>query len=229
MSAKTATRAAYAAEKYGNDKAFELSQQAYNENMALQQPFINAGNLAFGLKGSLNLDDAALQNRFQQQQSANYQQAINAGVNNAGNLTPQQQQALQSQLGLGLSQYGDYNTLYQQEMGNRRQAYGDTNAITNNLQNMGLAGITSGVGLGGGLTGEWAKNAMLNQDALVGSQLALQEARAKEQSGKYALYGTALGAIGNGAYAYSKYNNPNPYGALDSTQIQTQTPDFLGQ
>ncbi len=217
MSAKSATRAAYAAEKYANDKAYELSKQAYNENMALQQPYIQAGNLAFGLKGSLNLDDAALQNKFQQQQAANYQQAINAGVNNAGNLTPMQAQALQSQLGLGLSQYGDYNAQYQQEMGNRRQAYGDTNQAISGLQNMGLSGIASGVGLGGGLTGEWAKNAMLNQDALIGSQLAAQAAKAKEQSGRYGLYGTALGAINNGVTEYISANpktepepEPNP-------------------
>ena len=189
------------------------SQQVMQDAAAGQAPYIEAGRNAFGLKGTLNLDDTQFAKDYYARQAGLQQGAINAGVQQGGG-TPEQQAALQQYLGMTQPTYTDYNKAYANELQNRMNRVGliDEGAMALQKQGLGALGASTGVGLD---VNKYLTQGTVNAyDQLMGAKLAGQQADALTRGSRYGLYGSILNA---GAQAY----DPNWFKSTPQPQQPT--------
>jgi len=206
----------------------ELANQVRADAIAGQQPYIDAGKNAFGLKGTLNLDDTQFAQDYYAKQAGMQQGAINAGVANAGG-TPEQQAALREYLGQLQPTYSDYNKSYANELQNRMNYVGlvDEGAAGLRKQGLGALGASTGVGLD--VNKYMAGSTTSAYDQMMGARLAGQQADALTKGSRYGLYGSLLNA-GAQAYDSNWFGGQQPevpqptsgYSAFD-TPYQTTT------
>jgi len=211
-------------------------QKAYDANIALNKPYIDAGTSAFGLKGTLSLDDSAMLDSYNAANTANTEQAINAGVLNSGNLTPMQEAALRAHLSRSIPSYGDYNQRFQQEMMRRRSERDSYNNNVGILQNLGLSALGASTGQDINLQKFGAQNSINSNDNMMQAYLMDENSKNKERSGLLGVAGT-LGMAGLNYFSEPSspqpfnYNNINPsdYGYWDNKfDAPTNVQDFQG-
>jgi hypothetical protein len=179
-----------AAEQAG--KNVQAAQSALQEN---EQPYIQAGQNAFGLKGTLSTNDPQLANDFYARNDAYRQAEMNAGMV-YGN-TPQEREALKARLGLLSPQYADYNSVYANELKNRAAQAGLVDEGAGFLGKVGLGalGATTNQNLD---TGRYlAENQVGAWDNIMGATLANQQAKMQTRNSLNNLLGTTALAAAN--------------------------------
>lgn len=185
-SGKSAAKKAKKAERRAAYKALKFQKEQYEQQKALQKPFIEGGTRAFGMQGALTgLQGAEAQQAAQAQYQQTLQPAIQAGLQGAlPSGMPNVGEALGQYVGNVAAQ--DYDNYYNRLGG---------------MAGMGQASASALGGVGADSAAGIANTMQYQSDSITNAALARQQAQMAGISSLMQLGGAGIGAMGNSSQA----------------------------